>query len=357
MDNVAAAYRWLRQNQSHKCPKCCDAVLVYQVDKSKSLPPGLHVYRTPPSHFGCTAERPSTVVDQFNFCSRDHLGSLEGVPSSITIAMYPGRENFSALYVINSRLAIPVPEYGNRLFGEARALGLIEPCSTMNAIACVHHEVAMRTEQACVIDLRWRGFDTKTACIKAIPRVRGLHAVVWSNHSGDIQAIECTVLTWLLGLANELPSEVQLIDYKGEELGVRYILMGTETFPGVLPEPPGANACFFIHTYFIGDVTLATKAIGEAPGTRRRMGSPCPNGATFTRWYSLPVAVGHCQPRPFSCGVRDGRVPKITEDFKGLLLKWASGKDGTSCLALAVQHTVEDGQEHTWTDITGRKQR
>lgn len=339
MENVVTAYRWLMQNRSREYPKCCEAVIVYQLRKSQSLPPGLYVYRNRPSHFGCTEERPLTVVDQFNFVSQsEQFRSWEGLPSTITIDMFPGRENFSVLYVISRKLAIHVPEYGNRMFGEARALGIVEPCSTMNAIACEHHEVAMRTERVCVIDLRWKGFDTQTACMKAIPRVRGLQAVVWSNHSDKYQEIECEVLAWLFALKNELPREVHMIDYKREALGVRYILMDMETFPGVLPKPPSRNVSFFIHTYFMGDLTLATNAIGEVPGTRSRMGSPCPN-ASFAFWYSLP-AMGHCQPTPFSCGVRHGCASPITEELKRSLLEWALEQDGTSCLAIAVQHTL-----------------
>lgn len=340
MDNVVTAYRWLMQNRTREYSKCCDAVIVYQLKKSQSLPPGLYVYRNRPSHFGCTEERPLTVVDQFNFVGQSgQFRSWEGLPSAITIKMFPGRDNFSVLYVIGRKLAIPVPEYGNRMFGEARALEIVESCSTRNVIACEHHEVAMRTEQVCVIDLRWKGFDTKTACIKAIPRVRGLQAVVWSNHSSNYQEIECKVLMWLFGISNELPREVHMVDYKRESLGVRYILMDMETFPGVLPEPPSRKTSFFIHTYFIGDLTLATNAIGDMPGTRRRMGSPCPNASAFAFWYSVP-AMGYCQPTPFCCGVRHGCASTITEEFRKSLVKWALEKDGTSCLAIAVQHTL-----------------
>ena len=332
IDNVVTAYRWLNQNRC-KYPKGCDAVIVYQLKSSQSLPPGLYVYRTRPCHFGCTAERPLVVIDQFNFKCR-----YTGLPKVITIEMFPGRESFSALYVITRKLPIPIPEYGNRMFGEARALGLIESCPTMNAIACNHHEVAMRTEQVCVIDLRWKGFETKTACIKAIPRVRELSAVVWSNHFGNVEEIEHKVLTWLFGLSNDLPQEVQLIDHKREGLGVRYILMDTDTFPGVIPKPPDTNECFFVHTHFMGDMTLARTAIGELTGTRSRMGSPCPKGSEFAFWYSLHAMV--CQPTPFSCGVRHRRMPDFTEEFKGSLLEWTLAHDGTSCLAIAVQHTL-----------------
>lgn len=341
MDPVVTAYRWLVRNRSREYPRCCDAVIVYQLKRSRWLPPGLYVYRTRPPHFGCTKERPLTVVDQFNFTvsHSKRFGDREGLPSAIAIEMFPGRDNVSALYVVSRKLSVPVPEYGNRLFAEARALGIAESCLITRAVACEHHEVAMRTERVCVIDLRWKGFDTTSECLRAIPRVRGLQAVVWSNHSGNVQEIESKVLTWLFGLSNELPREVQMIDYKREALGVKYILMDMDTFPGVLPTPPSGDSSFFIHTHFTGDVTLATSGIGDVSGARSRMGSPCPNASPFPFWYSLPD-LGHCQPTPFSCGVRRGSASTVTEAFKSSLLEWALEQDGTSCLALAVQHTL-----------------
>lgn len=339
MDNVVAAYKWLIRNRSRDYPKCCEAVIVYQLKRSQSLPSGLYVYRTQPTHFGCTAERPLMILDQFNFASQQQDSLEAGLPSAIVIKMFPGCENFSALYVISRKLAISAPEYGNRIFGEARALNIIDPCSSTSAISCQHHEVAMRTERMCVLDLRWNGFDTKTACIKAIPRVRGLQAVVWCNHSSEIQDIECNVLTWLFGFSNKLPKEVQLIDYKREALGVRYILMDMDTFPGSLPKPPTKDTSYFTHTYFVGDLNLATHAIGELPECRSRMGSPCPNESCFTFWYSLPT-MGRCQPTPFSCGVRHGQLSAVTEAFKTCLLEWVLQKDGTTCMGLAVQHTL-----------------
>ena len=340
MDSVVTAYRWLIQHRCLMYATCCKAVIVCQLKSSKCLPPGLYIYRNRLSHFGCTEERPLKVVDQFNFggCD-DSFGSEDELPSIIMIPMYPGCDNYSCLYIISRNIHITVPEYSNRIVGEAMALEIMEPCSLINAAACEHQEVAMRTERACVIDLRWKGFDTRTSCVRAIPKVRGLQAVVWSNHSGNVQETECKVLTWLFGLSNELPKEVQLIDCKREALGVRYILMDMDTFPGPLPQPPSENVSFFIQTYFMGDVTLATKAIGEVPRTRSRMASPCPNVSAFVYWYSLPP-MGHCQPTPFTCGVRRGRASMVTDTLKNSLLQWSLEKDGSSCLAIAVQHTL-----------------
>lgn len=342
MDNMVAAYKWLIRNRSHNYPKCCEAVIVYQLRRSQSLPSGLYIYRTQPTHFGCTVERPLMVLDQFNFVSQtQHLGLNTGLPHAITIKMFPGRENFSVLYVINRNLAIrnlaiSGPEYGNRMFGEAKALGMVDPC--LSASSCEHEDVAMRTERMCVIDLRWKGFDTKSDCIKAIPKLKGLQALVWCNHSSDPTGIECKVLAWLFDIENQLPKEVHLIDYKREMLSVGYILMDMDTFPGSLPKPPTKKSTYFVHTYFAGDLRLATDGIGEVPEYRSRMGSPSRNNC-FNFWYSLPT-LGCCQPTPFSCGVRHEQVSEITDDFKTHLQEWVLGKDGTSCMGLAVQHTL-----------------
>lgn len=149
MDNVVTAYKWLIQNRTRLYPMCCEAVIVYQLKWSHWLPPGLYINRTQPTHFGCTLERPLKVVDQFNFLSHSHsLREGEGLPSAISIEMYPGRENVSVLYVITRKLPISIAEYGNRVFGEARALG-IDPSSSTSARdmgACEHYEVSMRTE-------------------------------------------------------------------------------------------------------------------------------------------------------------------------------------------------------------------
>lgn len=340
MDNVVAAYKWLMHNRTRLYPMCCKAVLVYQLKKSPWLPPGLYIYRTQPAHFGCTQERPLRVVDQFNFRARSH-SLREGLPSAITIDMYPGRDNLSVLYVITRKLAIAIAEYGNRVFGEAKALG-IDPSSSTSACdmrACEHYEVSMRTERACVIDLRWKGFDTKTECIKAIPRVRGMQAVLWSNHTHNIQEVECKVLTWLFGLSNELPREVQMVDYTREDLCVRYIILDMDTFQDALPEPPRGNGVFFIHTHFTGDRAMATKAIGDVSGLRSRMGSPCPASSPYGMWYCIS-GIGHYQPTPFSCGLEAGSAENISEVMQNSILEWTLSHDGTACEAIGVQCTL-----------------
>lgn len=352
LEPVAAAYRWLIRHRSASYPKCCDAVLVYQIERSRSLPPGLYVYRSRPSHFGCSKQRPLTVVDQFNFVAdrRPTLKQKPGdgrLPDAITIDAFPGRDNFSALYVIGRRIALPAPEYGNRLFGEAVALGLIDPGSSAKAISCEHHQVAMRTEQACVIDLRWNAFDVMSSCLNAVPKIRGMHAVVWSNHVEDPQKTESDVLTWLFGYSNTLPRSVHTVDYKNETLGIRYILLDTDGFNGTMPEPPDGNVSCFVHTYFEGDERFASAAVGEVPGTASRMGSPCPNSKAFATWYELPTSLGSSQPTPFSGGVSLRRSPVVSEDLRVSFTEWARrDNEGTSCMSIVVQHTLYYHAKH-----------
>lgn len=272
ISNVVTAYKWMLNNRSKDYAKCCDAVIVYQLKKSKCLPPGLYVYRRRPRHFGCTVERPIAVVEQFNF---SRLSASSDLPNVITINMYPGCDNYSAMYIVTRKHGRLTPEYGNRIFGEAAALGLIEPQSLGNVLASERYGVALRTERMYVLDLRWRGFDTQTACVDAIPKVKGLKAIMWSNHNNNVQDIECRVLSWIFGHSNELPLEVQMVDNTPEALGVRYILLDMETFTGALPQPPREDASFFIHTYFTGDLARATAAVGEFAGSKSRMGSPC----------------------------------------------------------------------------------
>ncbi|KAK2813584.1 hypothetical protein Q5P01_000741 [Channa striata] len=269
------------------------------------------------------------------------------LPDAITIDAFPGRDNFSALYVIGRRIALPAPEYGNRLFGEAVALGLIDPGSSAKAISCEHHQVAMRTEQACVIDLRWNAFDVMSSCLNAVPKIRGMHAVVWSNHAEDPQKTESDVLTWLFGYSNTLPRSVHTVDYKNETLGIRYILLDTDGFNGTMPEPPDGNASCFVHTYFEGDERFASAAVGEVPGTASRMGSPCPNSKAFATWYELPTSLGSSQPTPFSGGVSLRRSPVVSEDLRVSFTEWARrDNEGTSCMSIAVQHTLYYHAKH-----------
>lgn len=338
ISSLVTVYKWLLENRSVDYTKCCDAVIVYQLKKSRCLPPGLYVYRKRPQHFGCTAERPIAVIEQFNFLGNtDHLE----LPDIITIDMYPGRDNFSSMYIVTRKLmvnndhAAMVPEYSNRVFGEVSAMGIMDSHKPTSVTVCEHYQVAVRTSEVCVLDLRWKGLDTKSSCVKAIPRISGLRAVMWSNHTGDTQEVECRVLAYILGLSNELPKGVEMVDNSSEPLGVRYILVDMDGFHGILPRLKRVTESFCIHTYFSGDVKCARAAIGDLSGSRVRMGL---RSADFDTWYTLP-ALGFCHPTPFTCGVKHSRAD-ITQEVKDALVDWTLKTDGSECQGLAVQHTL-----------------
>lgn len=335
MSQVVTAYRWILNHRSTDYTKCCDAVVVYQIQRSKWLPPGLYVYRRRPTHFGCTVDRPVAVIEQFNL---NRTAVDPELPNAITIDMFPGCDNYSAMYIVTRKQSRLTPEYGNRIFGEAAALGIVEsvhPPGYMSASE--RYEVAIRTERMYVLDLRWKAFDTRTRCVHAIPRIKGMKAILWSNHNGDVQNTECKVLSWLFGHSNELPSDVQMVDYTAETLGVRYILVDMDTFTGVLPQPPRAGMSFFTHTHFTGDLATATAAIGHVTGPRSRMGSPC-QGKPLDVWYTLP-SMGSCHPTPYTCGDRYADV-NITDEMKADLIEWTLKTDAADCQGLAVQHTL-----------------
>ena len=336
LDHVVTAYRWLMHNR-HKFTKCCSAVIVYQLTESASLPAGLYVYMSLPAHLGCTLKRPLAVVDQFNF-SGSHEMTFGSMVPAITLDMFPGRDSFSAVYVIKRTLGLNATEYSNRLFGEAMVLNLIHPCAAANATSCNHYEVAIRTERVFVLDLRWKGFNTKSACVKAVPKIRGLQAVIWSNHLANSQDIECAVLAWLFDMVNELPKEVQLIDNSNHPVGVRYILMDVTKFTGKLPQAPDRENSWFIHVHFSGDVQLALAAIGTLAISTSRMGSPSPAQEAFAYWYMLPM--GNFQPTPFSCGLRhNGSPPVIPSHAKKALVDWTRETEAGQCMGLGVQYT------------------
>lgn len=341
LDTVVTAYAWLLKNRNRMYPKCSEAVIVLQLRKSQSLPAGLYVYRTRPQHFGCTLEGPVTILDQFNFICTP-VPRQEAIPDAIIIDMFPGRDNFSSIYVIEREQIGLTPEYGNRIFGEAMAMGLIQAYSDsgIRATPCKFQDIALRTEAACVVDLRWKGFDTKTSCIASVPKLRGLLGLVWSNHIDDYQETEQSVLLWVFGFSTKLPKQVHMVDYKSEVLGVRYIIMETDTYPGPMPSPPCRNSSYFIHTYFIGDLKLAHNAIGCVPESRSRMGTPCQiSTGTSAFWYSLTECTP-CLPTPFSCGVKCDHTVQPMDEVMTSLINWTLEQDGASCLALAVQHTL-----------------
>lgn len=333
---VVTAYKWILQNLSKDYTKCCEAVVVYQLKKSRWLPPGLYVYRKKPAHFGCTVERPIAVIEQFNFnrtCAESDL------PNAITIDIFPGCNNYSAMYIVMRKQSRLTPEYGNRLFGEATAMGLMDlshhPPEGISASE--RYEVAIRTDRMYVLDMRWRAFDTRTACVQAIPKIKNMKAIFWSNHTGNVQETECKVLSWIFGHSNELPLEVNMVDYTAQNLEVRYMLVDMNAYSGELPQPPRRDMSFFVHTFFDGDETLALDAMGVVTSPKSRMGSPCSDNR-FAFWYALPT-MGSCHPTPYTCGDIYAEVT-ITDKIKHDLIEWTLGTDGADCQGLAVQHTL-----------------
>lgn len=338
MNHLSTVYKWMLTNRTGRYAKCCTAVVVYQIKASATLPPGFYVYKRKPRHFGCTLERPIEILDQFNFVASECNHSL---PNTITVHMFPGRESYSAMYILNRKVesgrpCTMIPEYGNRVFGEVAALGILDTRTTDTFTACKHHMVAVRNERMCVLDLRWRAMETKSACLDAIPKVRGLKAVMWSNHSDAVQDVECSILAWLFGLSNTLPKEVQLVDYSDKHLGVRYILVDMDMYPGPLPKPPCSTESCYVHIYFLGDRKHASSAIGKVPASKSRMGSPL---EPFECWYVLP-ALDFCQPTPFSCGVKSDTRMEFPLDKRSQLSEWTTNTDAGACQGLAVQHTL-----------------
>lgn len=338
INQVVTAYRWILNSRNTQYAKCCEAVVVFQIKQSRWLPPGLYVYRQKPKHFGCTLERPITVIEQFNFNMPRAASEL---PNAITIDIFPGYNNFSAMYIVmrkhSSRL---VPEYSNRIFGEAAAMGIMDLTNhpPENITASERYEVAIRTERMYVLDMRWRAFDTLTACVQAIPEIKGLKAIFWSNHTGNnVQEIECAVLSWIFGHCNDLPREVRMVDYTAKTLEVGYILINMDTYPSELPEPPRRDMSFFVHTYFEGDQEAALIAAGVTSGPFMRMCSPCVD-KVFASWYVLPP-LGCCQPTPYTCGDLYAQVD-CTDKVKGDVLEWTLSTGGVERKGLAVQHTL-----------------
>lgn len=156
---IANAYQWMIRNRDSRCPKGCECVFVYQTRRSESLPPGFYVYKSRPSHFGCTAQRPLAVLEQFNFETSDW------VPDTISVEVYPGGDSFSAVHVIDRNFNLrTIPEYSNRLFGEATALDLILDEHRRSAVVCGKHLIVKRTGEVCVIDMHWNAFETWRPC-------------------------------------------------------------------------------------------------------------------------------------------------------------------------------------------------
>ena len=302
--------------------------------RSKSLPPGLYVYRTLPSHFNCTAERPLAVIDQFDGPAP---GTHPTVPSWISIDMFPGKASFSAIYVV-SRIQhdCKTAKYSNRMYADALALGLTDP--SVGAELCTRHNVGLRNDRMYVMDLRWNSFNTRTECAKAIPRVKGLRGLFWSNHTSETRRVEREVLFWLFGYTNELPREVQTVDNPGEKHQVRFLLMELTGFREGLPRPPSNTTSWFLHVYFEGDFKIATHTIGIVPEGMRRISAPVKDDEE-NYWHHMKLSRGD-KPTPYSVGTSYkstvyGQDTKLLCEIQKYVFKETGG-----CMAVAVNYTL-----------------
>lgn len=333
LNHIVTAYGWIMKNRTQRFVKCSNAVLVYQPRRSRVLPPGLYIYAKKPRHIDCTAERPICVIEQF-------AGQIEPsaeLPERVFIDVFPGRDNYSAVYAVSRTLSVVENvEYSNRVFGELSAMALVDYRSTV-AVACKHHQVAIRNKTVYVLDLRWNGMNTKTDCLKAIPKLRGIKALIWSNHNENNQDIEANVLSWLSGHTNQLPTSVNLIDYTTERNGIRYIILDIGEYKSKLPRAPRLGTSVFMPVYFIGDRKLASQAIGTLPTNMARMGSPCTDPAL--RWYALP-SLGFCNPTPFSHGTLTDSTWQCSQEDHSRLVEWTLQTAGSECSGLAVQYTL-----------------
>lgn len=337
LEPVVNAYRWLWQNRSSLYSQCCDAVVVCQMKRSESLPPGLYVYMTCPRPSCChyTAERPLAVIDQFH-------GSAPGTHTNVpAIYMYPGKDSFSAMYVVRRRLVgvnndCKTVKYGNRMYGEALALRLINPFAGDEL--CTSHNVALRNDHMYVMDLRWNSFNTRSECVKAIPRSKGLRGLFWANHTCDPQEIERQVLFWLFGFNNELPREVNTLENENEKHSVTYLLLDLTRFQEDLPQPPSKDESWFLHVYFEGDFDIATYAIGIVPDGMSRISTPVAAHKEIY-WHQLELCHGK-RPTPYSVGT--AYESAVCEQDTKLLLniqKYAFAKTG-GCMGVAVNYTL-----------------
>ncbi|KAK2813479.1 hypothetical protein Q5P01_000848 [Channa striata] len=194
---------WLIRH-GRELPQVLRRVLVYQIERSRACPGLSCTGRAPLA--GCSKQRPLTVVDQFNRgrpkarsnrsraaegCGRHHHRRV------------PGRDNFSALCVIGAGSRCRA-RCGNRLFGEAVALGLIDRVPPRSDL--LRAPPSGHADRASVRDR------------PALERVRR-HELVSERRAEDHgacggwcgqprrrpQKTESGVLAWLLGTATRCP--------------------------------------------------------------------------------------------------------------------------------------------------------
>ena len=222
------------------------------------------------------------------------------------------------------------------MYGEALALGLTDP--SVGAELCTNHNVAVRNDRMCVMDLRWNSFNTRTECVNAIPRVKGLRGLFWSNHISETLKIEREVLFWLFGYTNELPREVHTADNQDEKHNVKYLLLDLTRFHEDLPQPPSKTTSWFRHIYFEGDFDIATYAIGIVPEGMRRISTPVKDHKE-NYWHQMKLSPGD-RPTPYSVGT--AYKSTVYEQDTELLLEIQKFvfKETGGCMAVAVNYTL-----------------
>lgn len=342
LNHLVTAYKWIIKNRDKSYARCSSTVLVYQLRRSRTLPPGLYVYVKRSPHVDCCLERPICVIDQFAGQQETRVD----LPECVFIDLFPGRDNYSAMYFVSRTLlsGLDCVEYSNRAFGELSAMSFVDYKSPgHNVTTCKHHQVAVRNKSSYIMDLRWNSFDTKTDCLDAIPKMKGLKALIWSNHSEHNQDIETTVLSWLNGYTNQLPDDVTMVDCTNERNGVRYILLDMVDYKGRLPRAPAVGSSVFMRLSFTGDRNLANQTIGTLPRNVARMGSPSDNNDDSTdgqSWYALPPSLGYNNPTPFSYGTCTGSKWHHHREDYAQLVEWTRSQKGGDCSDLAVQYTL-----------------
>ncbi|KAK2814217.1 hypothetical protein Q5P01_000664, partial [Channa striata] len=168
---AAAAHRWLirteratpsaatRVGVSDRTPRACPA---YTRTGRASLTSLLK-------------QRPLTVVDQFNsWQTKAHAQTEAGRRKAAGRHHHrraPGRDNFSALYVIGRRIALPAPEYGNRLFGEAAGARPDRPGSSAGDLPRAPPRPCGPSKRG-VIDPRWNALDAMSSWFERRIKIR-----------------------------------------------------------------------------------------------------------------------------------------------------------------------------------------
>lgn len=318
---VERAYKWTMTLRRQNLPGCGLTVLI-RLRKSDGLPPGLYLYSQPQPEIGTLLE----VLEQ------NGVSVAESMPATLSIRVFPGTDPCSAMYIIKRKTEKTVPtEYSNRLYGETMFMGSIE--HNVQPIGCDFLDIGLRNNQKYVVDLRWKAGDLLKDCISAVPKIRGLKAVVWRNDH-DSYALEESIVAWIHGSMNPLDPRTTIIDYSAEQFDFAF---RTEKVSRLdLPEPPDRMRSYFTHTYVEGDVDLASTVIGKLPNGSMRMGYPG-NMNSFT-WYEMSSLGVGCNPTPLSEGKP---VPGVPASWSLLDTRtWKNIQPISGSHFLAVMHTL-----------------